>query len=226
MQENVELIQKGFRILLPQLSGYIGMEMSRVYGDAWWQEVLDALSDQRDLPESGEYGELLDSLDVANCLRLIDRRWRDVFSQKMSKSYRNWASELMGVRNDIAHAGSNDVEQGYTERALDTMALLCEPIDGEATEEIRSLYRKVRYGSEQGSMAKKENSTSAAEIKAVKKVRQQPFLRKMSETIFPAGGMSWNRIRMSRKVDIKLLSSQRIWHRYHVEKELTNTVIR
>ena len=168
MQENVELIQKGFRILLPQLSGYIGMEMSRVYGDAWWQEVLDALSDQRDLPESGEYGELLDSLDVANCLRLIDRRWRDVFSQKMSKSYRNWASELMGVRNDIAHAGSSDVEQGYTERALDTMALLCEPIDGDATEEIRSLYRKVRYGTEQGSTAKKENNTPS-EVKAAKK---------------------------------------------------------
>lgn len=178
MQENVELIQKGFRILLPQLSGYIGMEMSRVYGDAWWQEVLDALSDQRDLPESGEYGELLDSLDVANCLRLIDRRWREVFSQKMSKSYRNWASELMGVRNDVAHAGSNDVEQGYTERALDTMALLCEPIDGEATEEIRALYRKVRYGSEQGSTAKKENSVSTAEVKPVKKTSMAAVLTK------------------------------------------------
>ena len=91
MQENVELIQKGFRILLPQLSGYIGMEMSRVYGDIWWQEVLDALSDQRDLPESGEYGELLDSLDVANCLRLIDRRWREVIGTGHQSL---WASEM------------------------------------------------------------------------------------------------------------------------------------
>ncbi|MCC8151343.1 MAG: DUF499 domain-containing protein [Lachnospiraceae bacterium] len=158
MQENYELVQKGFRILLPQLAGYIGQEMSRVYHDDWWNEILDALSDQRDLPYSGDYGELLDSLDIANCLRLIDRRWRDVFSMKMSKSHRNWASELMGVRNDASHIGANDFQQGYTERALDTMALLCESIDPEATEEIRALYRKARYGSEQGSAAVTENT--------------------------------------------------------------------
>lgn len=178
MQENVELVQKGFRILLPQLSGYIGMEMSRVYGDDWWREVLDALSDQYDLPASGEYGDLLDSLDIANCLRLIDRRWRDVFSQKMSKSYRNWASELMGVRNAVSHAGSNDLPQAYTERALDTMALLCEPIDGEATEEIRAIYRKVRYGNEQGSTANKENAAPADDAKPKKKTASAAVLTK------------------------------------------------
>lgn len=158
MQENYELIQKGFRLLLPHLAGYIGQEMSRVYRDDWWQEVLTALSDQYDLPSKGEYGELLDSLDIANCLRLIDRRWRDVFSQKMSKSHRNWASELMGVRNDVSHIGANDFEQGYTERALDTMALLCESIDAKGTEEIRALYRQVRYGSAQGSTAATANA--------------------------------------------------------------------
>lgn len=165
MQENYELVQKGFRILLPQLAGYIGQEMSRVYHEDWWQEVLEALSDQYDLPSSGSYGELLDSLDIANCLRLIDRRWRDVFSQKMSKSHRNWASELMGVRNDASHIGMNDFEQGYTERALDTMALLCESIDAEATEEIRALYRTARYGSAQGSTAVTDTVASTGKKK-------------------------------------------------------------
>ena len=165
MQENYELIQKGFRTLLPHMAAYIGQEMSRVYRNGWWQEVLTALSDQYDLPSEGDYGELLDSLDIANCLRLIDRRWRDVFSQKMSKSHRNWASELMGVRNDVSHAGANDFEQGYTERALDTMALLCESFDPEATEEIRALYRKVRYGSEQGSTAITGTAAPAAVTK-------------------------------------------------------------
>ena len=153
MQENITLIQKGFRTLLPHMAGYIGREMSRVYADSWWQEILATLSDQYGLPSGGAYGQLLDSLDIANCLRLIERKWRDVFSQKMSKSHRNWASELMGVRNDVAHAGANDFTQGYTERALDTMALLCESFDADGTEEIRALYRKVRYGSEQGSTA-------------------------------------------------------------------------
>lgn len=166
MQENYELVQKGFRVLLPHLAGYIGQEMSRVYHDAWWQEVLIALSDQRDLPSQGEYGELLDSLDIANCLRLIERKWRDVFSQKMSKSHRNWASELMGVRNDAAHIGANDFAQGYTERALDTMALLCENIDADGTEEIRALYRKARYGSEQGSTAVTETFSAGGAKKS------------------------------------------------------------
>lgn len=172
MQENYELVQKGFRILLPQLAGYIGQEMSRVYHEGWWQEALEALSDQYDLPSSGSYGELLDSLDIANCLRLIDRRWRDVFSQKMSKSHRNWASELMGVRNDASHIGMNDFEQGYTERALDTMALLCESIGAEATEEIRALYRTARYGSAQGSTAVTDTVASTVASTGKKKKQQ------------------------------------------------------
>ena len=165
MKENYELVQKGFRILLPQMAGYIGQEMSRVYHDGWWQEVLTALSDQFDLPSTGTYGELLDSLDIANCLRLIDRRWRDVFSGKLSKSHRNWASELMGVRNAVAHIGLNDLEPRYAERALDTMALLCESFDAEATEEIRSLYRTIRYGSAQGSTAVADATAPAAKKK-------------------------------------------------------------
>lgn len=165
MKENYELVQKGFRVLLPQMAGYIGQEMSRVYHDGWWQEVLIALSDQLDLPSTGTYGELLDSLDIANCLRLIDRRWRDVFSGKLSKSHRNWASELMGVRNAVAHIGLNDLEPRYAERALDTMALLCESFDAEATEEIRSLYRTIRYGSAQGSTATADAATPATKKK-------------------------------------------------------------
>ena len=161
MQENYELVQKGFRILHPLLAGYIAQEMHRVYKDGWWQEVLTSLSDQYDLPSNGAYGTLVDSLDIANCLRLIDRQWRYVFSEKFSKSHRNWASELMDVRNKSAHVGLNDFEQGYAERALDTMALLCEEIDNEGTEEIRALYRKVRYGSEQGSTAAKETTAAA-----------------------------------------------------------------
>lgn len=153
MKENYDLVQRGFRLLLPQMAGFIGREMVRVYQDDWWKEVLTALSDQYGLPADGEYGDLLDSLDIANCLRLIDRRWRDVFSGKLSKSHRNWASELMGVRNTVSHIGLNDLENRYTERALDTMALLCESFDADATEEIRALYRTVRYGSAQGSTA-------------------------------------------------------------------------
>ena len=161
-RENYELVQKGMDILLPWLSAFVCGELRRVYKDHWWEQVREALTDsdnhQMDIPTSGEPLELQDSLDMANCLRLIQRRWKYVFSQKMSLSHRNWASELMGVRNALAHQGTGDFPQSYAERALDTMALLCESIDPEATEEIRALYRKVRYGSEDGTKGVQENA--------------------------------------------------------------------
>lgn len=154
MQENYELVQKGFQTLHPSMAGYIGREMNSIYHNGWWQEVLMILPDQaRDLPDHGDYGELVDSLDVANCLRLIDRKWRDVFGIKLSIDYRTWAKELMGVRNKIAHIGQQDLEQSYAERALDTMALLCAAFDTEAADKIRDLYRTIRYGSAAGSAA-------------------------------------------------------------------------
>lgn len=167
MQENVELVQKGFRILLPDMAGYICREMSRVYKNGWWQEILTALSDQYDLPSSGEYAELVDSLDVANCLRLIDRRWNEVFKSKLSIDYRTWAKELMGVRNKVSHIGMQDMTQDDAERALDTMARLCDGFDSDGAEEIRALYRTLRYGSADGSTAVKETVSATQKQKTV-----------------------------------------------------------
>ena len=129
--------------------------------------MLDTLSDQlRDLPDHGDYSTLVDSLDIANCLRLIDRKWREVFSSKLSTDYRTWSKELMGVRNKMAHIGQQDIDQSYAERALDTMALLCAAFDADGAEEIRDLYRTLRYGSAAGSAAVTEN---VAPVKTGKK---------------------------------------------------------
>ena len=152
MQENLLKVQQAFRILHPLLAGYVAQELSHEYKDSWWQEVLMTLSDQsRDLPDAGEYGELVDSLDIANCLRLFDRKWNDLFKRKLSLDYRTWAKELMGVRNKVAHIGGQDFNNDDTWRALDTMARLCEAFDDEAAEEIRKLLREARYGSAAGS---------------------------------------------------------------------------
>ena len=150
MHENYELVQRGFRKLVYSMSGYIGQELSNVYRDRWWNEVLDALSDQRDLPYNGSYGELVDSLDIANCLRIIDRMWNDVFRDQLPRDCRTWARELMGVRNIVAHIGQQDLEQPMAERALDTMALLCKDMDADGTEEIREIYRQVRAKANDG----------------------------------------------------------------------------
>ena len=144
MQENIELVQKGFRILVGAMSDYICQRFCVIYRKRWWDEILTTLSDQRDLPDEGSYAELTDSLDIANCIRLLTRRWNEVFRGSVSESCRPWANELMGVRNIDAHSGSKDLDQPTSERALDTMALLCAEIDPERGDEIRELYREVR----------------------------------------------------------------------------------
>lgn len=157
MQENYELVQKGFRILHPILAGYIGRELNREYHNEWWQEVLTTLGEKgRDLPDSGDYADLVDSMDIATCLRLIDWKW-NVFRAKLSIDYRTWSKELMGIRNNTAHIGQQDLDSRYAERTLDTMALLSEGFgDTECTEKIRALYRTVRYGSADGSTTVKD----------------------------------------------------------------------
>lgn len=152
MVENNAKIQQGFRILQPLFSVYICREVKLNYGSNWWQQVLMTLSDQsRDLPDDGEWNELVSSLDIANCLRLFDRSWNDVFRKKLSLDYRTWAKELMGVRNKLAHIGTNDFTDDDTWRALDTMARLCDAFDDESAEEIRAILRESRYGSAAGS---------------------------------------------------------------------------
>lgn len=170
MQENYVLVQQGFRILHPLLAGYIGRELNRVYQSDWWREVLYALSDQYDIPESGDYNTLIDSLDMANCLRLIDRKWKDVFRDKMSINCRTWSKELMGVRNTVAHIGQKDLNQADAERALDTMMRLCRYFDDEGADEIRNIYMQVRQLSIENNSHVLNGPSTIEVLESVKKV--------------------------------------------------------
>ncbi len=163
MTENLDYVQKGIRILHPLFAAYVCQEMSREYKDGWWQEVLMTLSDQtRDLPDSGSWADLADSLDLANCIRLLDREWNNLFKRLLSIDYRTWAKELMGIRNKIAHLGAQDMEKDKAERALDTMALLCEGFDHDGAEEIRAILRELRYGTTKGSTAAAQTKSDTA----------------------------------------------------------------
>lgn len=152
MQENVELVQKGFRILVGTMSGYICRELKRLNRDSWWSDVLYTLNDQRDLPSYGEDADLVDSLDIANCIRLFTRKWNEVFAPKqLSPNCRTYANELMGVRNVVAHLGQKDLDHRDAERALDTMARLCMEIDKDTACEIQMLYNEMRERTSTGS---------------------------------------------------------------------------
>ncbi len=163
MAENLEYVQKAFRILHPLMASYIGQEMSRAYNGGWWQEVLTLLSDQtKDLPADGEWSELVDSLDIANCIRLLDRAWNALFKKMLTVDHRTWAKELMGVRHKISHLGSQDMKKDDAERALDTMARLCGGFDVQGEEEIRALLRELRYGTSMGSTTVTEAQATPA----------------------------------------------------------------
>lgn len=154
MGNNHTHISQGFRILLSAFAPYIARELDNEFGQDWWMDaVIDKLYDEqkRDLPLSGNWGKLVDSLDIQRCLLLFDLHWNTVFRKKLSIDHRTWAKELIGVRNKLAHLGGEDFSDDDTWRALDTMSRLCEQIDAESAEEIRSLLRILRYGSANGS---------------------------------------------------------------------------
>ncbi len=154
MDNNHTQVSQGFRILLGSFAPYIARELGNELGDNWWTEgVINVLYDEqkRNLPYSGDWAKVVDSLDIARCLLLFDLHWQRVFRKKLSIDHRTWAKELVGVRNKLAHLGGEDFSADDTWRALDTMSRLVEQIDLESAEEIRDLLRKTRYGSANGS---------------------------------------------------------------------------
>ena len=163
MEDNHILVSQGFRALLGAFAPYIARELQIEYGDKWWKTaVLDKLYDdqKRDLPAYGNWGQLVDALDIQRCLLLFDLYWNEVFRKRLSIDHRTWAKELSGVRNKLAHIGGLDFSDDDTWRALDTMSRLCEQIDPESAEEIRAILRKARYGSASGSTAVLESPVS------------------------------------------------------------------
>ena len=153
-QENYEYVQRGLRIFQPLFAGFISMKLNKKYRNDWWQTVQVTLDDHIDeLPAGGTYGDLVDSLDLANCLRLLQRLWRDFFSTFMDRDALNLSNELMGIRNTLAHIGQKDISKPDAERYLDTIVRLCDRIDEEGAAQIREIYNTVRYSENQASLS-------------------------------------------------------------------------
>jgi len=164
MTDNYQLVTKGFELVTEVLAPYVCQQIERKYGMFWWREgVLDKLfeNQRRDLPQEGEWTALVDSLDAARCLILLDIHWDNIFKLQLSKEHRNWIKELISTRNKWAHKGGADISDMDAWRALDTMARLLDQIDAENTEAIRESVRTIRYGTAGASTSKTTNGVKA-----------------------------------------------------------------
>ena len=192
MQQNHERVSRGFRSLLSAFAPYVCALLKMRYGDDWWTEaVMDRLweDQKRDMPAGGPENRLVASLDIQRCLILFDLHWNEVFRKRLSIDHRTWAKELMGVRNRLAHIGAQDFSDDDTWRALDTMSRLCEQLDAEKTEEIRTILRVARYGSAAG-------STAPAPAAPAPVSPPEPHTRRESGMLesAPAGLPSWREV--------------------------------
>jgi len=120
MQEYYELVQKGFRILVPALSGYLRKELSCVYKDNWWDEVLFALGNPRDLPTQGTYGDLVDSLDDYKLIKGNTCKYTKGSSEGLTFTFNGPFSKFIGIKVN----GYEVAEQYYDAKAGSTIITL------------------------------------------------------------------------------------------------------
>ncbi len=71
---NHDLVRRGLDLLREGLKPFVEQQMRAVYGERWDQEARNALR----IPPQAKL-----SWDAAALLKMIDRRWEDVFRQRL-----------------------------------------------------------------------------------------------------------------------------------------------
>lgn len=137
---NHERVGKGMELLQCGLQPFLDRELADAYGDKWRDKAKTILADTR-LKVGGK------AIDVAALLVLMDREWRDLFSERLGKAHRSIVNELIAVRNNWAHQEtfSND----DTDRALDSVARLLRAVgavkEAEAADESKHELRRLTF---------------------------------------------------------------------------------
>ena len=158
-----DYINRGFETIRPVLSEFVCKELQKRDKETWWKElVIGKLGDvyQEHLPSSGSFEQLIKTLDILACLKLLEINWFDVFKYVVTTQQRTNAREITDFRQKIAHSKDKPLNDEDAYRALDTMSRFMEPIDREIAEEIRKLMREVRTKID-GSKERNENIKTA-----------------------------------------------------------------
>ena len=126
---NHELIRKGLDFLREGLRPFVEKEMRDVYGDSWEEEARDALG-------TPPYARL--NWDAQALLKVMDRKWSDVFRTKLEKrKHRSWVIEARELRDDFAHQKPFPDED--TSRGLDTIECLLAAVSAPESREVALL---------------------------------------------------------------------------------------
>lgn len=133
---NNERIGQCLTLLSQVLSPYVEEKMRLVYGNAWFSQVKQCISNKNNSNRSDE--EILQ--DVSVLLSVINQRWDKVFRTYLSPE-RGLVNELIEVRNKWAH--NNCFSADDTFRALDSIHRLLVKIGAEQQEKQVDVHKQI-----------------------------------------------------------------------------------
>ncbi len=133
---NNERIGQCLTLLSQALSPYVEEKMRLVYGNAWFSQVKQCISNKNNSNRSDE--EILQ--DVSVLLSVINQRWEKVFKTYLSPE-RGLVNELIEVRNKWAH--NNCFSADDTFRALDSIHRLLVKIGAEQEKKQVDLHKQI-----------------------------------------------------------------------------------
>ena len=133
---NNERIGQCLTLLSQVLSPYVEEKMRLVYGNAWFSQVKQCISNKNNSNRSDE--EILQ--DVSVLLSVINQRWDKVFKTYLSPE-RGLVNELIEVRNKWAH--NNCFSADDTFRALDSIHRLLVKIGAEQQEKQVDVHKQI-----------------------------------------------------------------------------------
>ncbi len=142
MTTNYLRVVEGLDILDNVLAPFLVRILRERYDTAWWSRgVLGVMhpDQRRRFPHGGATDDLIQWMDPAICLSVIEHHWKDLFAAHLRPETLSWARELHAMRNTIAHKGPHDVTEAFARHALDLIRKTVTPIDTAAGERILML---------------------------------------------------------------------------------------